>query len=59
MSKSRNASNGDARPRKRGLKADYGGATPEEVARALYWHRRDKPRTSARPAEKSRPVEAA
>lgn len=52
-------SNGDARTRKRGLKANYRGATPEEVAKALYWHRREKPRTSARHAEKRRPVEAA
>ena len=28
-----------ARKRGRGLKADYGGATPEEVARAVFGYR--------------------
>lgn len=26
-----------------GRKANYQGATPKQVARALYWHRRRKP----------------
>ena len=41
------ATNGNARPRKRGLKADYRGASPEQVARAFYWHRRKKTRRAA------------
>lgn len=33
--------NGDrAKIRNEGLKANYGGATPKEVARAFYWNRR-------------------
>lgn len=28
--------------RKPGHKANYQGATPEQVARAFYWHRRRK-----------------
>ena len=28
--------------RKPGIKANYEGASPEQVARALYWHRRKK-----------------
>lgn len=32
--------NGSKPPRSEGLKANYGGATPKEVARAFYWHRR-------------------
>ena len=29
--------------RKRGHQANYGEATPKQVARALYWNRRKKP----------------
>ena len=33
----------EKKKRKPGIKANYQGATPEQVARSFYWHRRRKP----------------
>lgn len=41
-----------ARKRRKGLKANYGGATPEQVAKALHAYKphRDKPEPAAEPS---------
>lgn len=49
--------NGSKPTRNEGLKANYGGATPKDVARAFYWHRR-KPQ-HPRPARSERDLDRA
>ena len=39
-----------------GLKANYQGATPKQVARTLYWHRRRKPDRHADRVAEPEPV---